>query len=357
MRGRFDLLACSVRFILPLTITIAVISSTTRGAQAAEPWQAGPASITDDSLFVVQPWEPQDSPWPSPCRPYECQPQPLWYSEPPLESPLVRNVESRKIGDPKSGVLQRVDFSGTWLAGGGISDFGISELTTSLTLGLPFPRRDTPLLITPLFTTRFLEGPPGPDMPPRVYDAELRFRTMRMLNERWGVDLDVSPGWHSDFETSSRKALRITGRGIVAYTWSPALQILLGAVYLDRTDINVLPVAGLIWTPHEDTRLELVFPKPRYARRFYADPYEQLWWYVAGEFGGGTWAVERVSGLVDEVNYRDYRVMLGLDRRVLVGLNGTVEIGYVFGRKLEYETSMPDYDPKSTLMLRTEVWW
>jgi hypothetical protein len=76
------------------------------------------------------------------------------------------------------------------------------------------------------------------------------------------------------------------------------------------------------------------------------------WVYIAGELGGGIWAFEHPSGADDVFSYRDYRVMLGIERKVLGGLGTRVEVGYVFGRKIELTSTSADIFPSDTVMVR-----
>ena len=58
---------------------------------------------------------------------------------------------------------------------------------------------------------------------------------------------------------------------------------------------------------------------------------------MGASFGGSTWAVRRSSGSDDELTLRDYRLLLGYERILNGGTGYSVEMGYVFGRELEYE--------------------
>jgi len=258
--------------------------------------------------------------------------------------------------DARDGVFQKLIFEGTWLAGGGQRGLGESELELRTVLAFPCPTRDSPLIITPGFAVHYTDGPAGVDLPPRLFDAYTQFRWMHRLTPRWAVDLAVTPGVFSDFQQGSDDALRITGHGVVAWTCTPTAKIILGAAYLDRQDVGVLPVAGLIWKPHRDAKFELTFPRPRIARRVYwSGAYTdavQDWIYVAGEFGGGTWAIAPAAGGTDVVNIRDFRIILGAERKVIGGLDARFEVGYVFGRKIEFDTATPDFEPTDTVMLR-----
>lgn len=194
----------------------------------------------------------------------------------------------------------------------------------------------------------FVSGPRQTDLPPRLYDFTLAVPFRQPITDRWSCDLTVRAGWYSDFEGSVRDAVRFPSHAVFYHQTSQTWQWLLGIDYLDRDDVPVLPVAGAVWTPREDLRIEAIFPRPRVAFRCTNDD----WTYLALEMGGGTWGIERSSGAADIVTYRDFRVSLGThtgdaDRVRLI------EIGWSFGRHLEYRSGTPDYDPPDTLLLRS----
>ncbi len=261
--------------------------------------------------------------------------------------------------DARPGMFQKLIFDGQWLPRGGSDGLGFSSLQLKTVLALPVPSRQYPLIITPGFGVHYFDGPAGPDLPPRVYDAYTQFRWMRRLGTRWGIDLAVTPGVFGDFQRDSGENFRVTGHAVAAWTYTPATKFVLGVAYIDRMSTPVLPVCGLIWTPHDDVKFELVFPHPRIARRIYTfgacTDDVQDWLYVAGEFGGGIWAVEQTSGAIDQVDYTDFRVVLGLQRKVIGGLDAQLEAAYVFGREIRYASGTPGLEPADTVMLRGGV--
>jgi hypothetical protein len=129
-----------------------------------------------------------------------------------------------------------------------------------------------------------------------------------------------------------------------------------GVAYLDREDLRILPFAGLIWEPTPDWKLELMVPRPMIARRVRWEGAMgddvQDWFYIAGELGGGSWAIRRASGLNDVLTYSDLRLILGLERRVLFDVDYRLELAYVFARKVEYNSPSPSFDPSDTVMVR-----
>jgi len=258
--------------------------------------------------------------------------------------------------DARDGVFQKLIFDSTWLDSGSDQGFGIVELELKTVLGLPYPSRRSPLVVTPGFAVHYLEGPVGSDLPSRVYDATVEFRWWKRFTPRFGIDFALTPGVFSDFEQGNDEALRFPGHVVARYEWTPRADVILGAAYLDREDVNVLPICGLTWRPSDDLTLDLVFPHPRIARRVYwagaCTEEVQDWAYVGGEFGGGTWAIRRAAGADDVLTYRDFRVILGLERKALGGLDARLEIAYVFSREIQYASDLPDVEPSDTVMLR-----
>jgi hypothetical protein len=265
--------------------------------------------------------------------------------------------------DARKGFFQKVFLTDTWLARLGDGGFGMNDLEAGAVFALPFPTRTWPLLITPGFIAHWLDGPAGVDLPPRVYEAYTEFRWLPRFTQRLRADAAIMPTYNSDFR-ASRDALRITGYGAGIWQWTPKMKLVLGASYLDRHDVAVLPIAGISWHPSDDWKLDLVFPKPKIARRIgqYGTlcpasggsccPEIEYWLYVAGELGGGIWAFEHTDGIEDVFSYRDYRLMLGIERKVFFGLDSRLEVGYAFNRRIEFQSGLPDVEPGDTVMVR-----
>ncbi|HBO45148.1 MAG TPA: hypothetical protein DD670_14715 [Planctomycetaceae bacterium] len=273
----------------------------------------------------------------------------------PLEKQIEENIWDRPI-DARNGFFQEMSWDNTWLCGGSAPHhFGMFETEVRGTFALPLPTRRHPLLLMPGFAAYFLEGPKGADLPPRLYDAYVQLRWLHKLSPRWSADLSVTPGIYSDFEQSSDEAFRISGHFGAMFDWTPTTKIALGVVYLDRDDYRVLPFAGVIWEPSRDLIVELMVPRPQVSRRVYwhgaMTDETQDWLYIAGELGGGTWAI-RADEAADTLTYSDLRLIVGLKRNVLFGVDYRVEMAYVFARKIKFRSDTPQIDPTDTIMLR-----
>jgi hypothetical protein len=254
----------------------------------------------------------------------------------------------------KSGLLQRIELQQSYLPDLGGDGMTVVDLENSFTIGLPFPDRDSPLLITPGFDVHLLSGPTSTDLPAHLYDTYLGVRWLRRVSPTIMLNSSVSPGWFSDWESNETDALRAPAQSLIIYDWTPQTQVIAGLVYLDRVDLNFLPAVGVIYKPNDAVRIEAVMPRPKAAVRVRQNRRFEDWLSIAGEFGGGEWSIERADGRDDILVNRDYRVVLGLERKNLVGmLGGRVEIGYIFGRVYQYRlTNDPDYEPADTMLIR-----
>ena len=282
---------------------------------------------------------------------------PIYLDQLPEFCSLPENLEPQLPPGARSGLFQKIFVTGSWLPQLDNESLGVSDFETGITFGIPFFRVTTPLLITPRFAVHYLDGPNTPDLPARVYDAEVTFRHLRKFgNGPWAMNVAVTLGHYSDFEKSDADAFRVTGQALAVYESSPATQWIFGAAYINRKDLSVVPIVGVIHQPTPDIKYEAVLPRPRIAMRLPGDALgsnTQRWVYLAGEFGGGIWSIQRPTSLTqDLLTYNDYRVLLGIERKRTGGLSHHLEIGYVFGRELQFSSATPDVELNDSLFVR-----
>jgi hypothetical protein len=276
---------------------------------------------------------------------------------PPSEAPSPANDEGLTSDEPITldgsteppPVTSLRDFLGyrystsslDWIPGGG-DQFGMfslvwdqyekSGVNEGLGIGMGF---------------HFLGGPEQTDMPPRVFDFSLGYQIRRRLGA-FGFDLATAVMASSDFEGSARKGIRFPSHAVGFLSIRPAIEAVFGVDYVDRGDIQLLPVAGLILTPNPEMRFELVFPRPRAV--FQLTDRHRL--YLAGELGGGTWAIEREALGNDLATYRDLRASIGIEYLHNDGQRSAFEIGYLFDRRLEYSSGVGDMHLDDAAILR-----
>lgn len=232
----------------------------------------------------------------------------------------------------------------TWLAGDNFGMFSIESFPT-LEFG-----KDSAVLFGSGF--HFLNGPAGtgidaPDMPPRLFDLHTAFHVRKQFNDRAMLDVKLGVGVFTDFEGSARKGVRFPGHVVGYNELTRTLVSVMGLEVLDRDDISVLPVGGLVWSPHRDLIFEAVFPRPRISMRL--DDESAM--YFGGELGGGTWAIQRDNTTNDNVTYRDLRVVWGIEKYGK-GSDSTIEIGWAFDRSLEYRSGLGNTHFDGAIILR-----
>jgi hypothetical protein len=124
---------------------------------------------------------------------------------------------------------------------------------------------------------------------------------------------------------------------------------------LDRVDIKILPAGGFYYRPTPDWDMYLVFPNPKVRKFMTAVGNTKWWWYVAGEYGGGSWTVERQT-TDDRIDINDIRVIGGLEWETQTHIRGHIEAGYVFDREVVFVSGDPgSFKPDDTIMLRAGV--
>ncbi len=197
------------------------------------------------------------------------------------------------------------------------------------------------------FGFHVFSGPEQSDMPPRAYDFSIGYQ----IRQRIGLlafDLAAAVQASSDFNGNAQKGIQYPGHGVGFLAVRPELDLVFGVDYLDRADIKLLPVAGLIWKPNPGMRFELVFPRPRAVFQL-TDAY-RLYFY--GELGGGSWAINRPTLGDNVATYRDLRACIGLESVEKDGRQSAIEVGYLFDRRLEYTSGIGNMRLDDAVMLR-----
>ncbi len=204
--------------------------------------------------------------------------------------------------------------------------------------------------MTTNFNLHLLSGPTVTPLPPRLYDFELGYQLRNTLSELFSYDCSAMVGVYSDFEDSARDGVRFPAHAVGMFHVGPRADLVFGVDYLDRDDIKVLPVGGLVWHDpvRPQLRYELVFPRPRidwtlsHSTRL----------YCGGGLGGGTWDIELPNESNDVMTYRDYRLVMGIERSNDSGGTWGWEAGWVFSRKLEFRSLAPDHSFDDAFVIR-----
>jgi len=268
-------------------------------------------------------------------------------------SPTPKSTElylSRFPNNKRTGVFQRVNFNTLWVPKSGSHGLGMTELDLSAMFALPLPTPDSPLLLTPKFSTTFFDSKQWESK--TFYTTGLGMRWLRPIaKNKLTADIGLSVLYSGDFHVRTGDAMRFPAHIAGIWNFNPRTKIVFGVVYSDRRDsYNWFPMAGLIWTPSDDISVELLVPRLRVAQRvhWFGSTGGEDWLYTAFEFGGGSWGYEPIEGRVE---YRDFRLLLGYERRMRSGFTLGLEVGGMFDRQIEVDQRGKDR-PSDSVFLR-----
>lgn len=261
--------------------------------------------------------------------------------------------------------LNNLTLKHTWIEGDTGNELDINDTELSTTLLFPrVPFSTQPLRVTPGFILHLWAGPSEPtdaDLPARAYSGFLGFHFHTSPDRPLQGEIQVRPGVYTDFQTFNIDSFRFPGFGLIKYQLTERLQIKGGIEYYDRLRVQMLPAGGVLWTPNPQTRFDIYFPRPKLAQYVTTVGNQDLWWYVSGEYGGGSWTIQRDSGFGDRIDYNDIRVALGIEfgpaqRMANADSLGFFEAGFVFRREVIYaQNPAHNFEPTNTFMLRAGV--
>jgi hypothetical protein len=199
------------------------------------------------------------------------------------------------------------------------------------------------------FGATTIDSPDGFDLPDTLYNVQLELRWLRPVNEWMAVDTAVGGAWFTDFNTPASRGFRVTGRVLLFMTHSETLKSAVGVVYLGRDNLVAVPAVGLIYSPREDVRYEVMIPRPRAMWRLGKSETHEQWGYLGAElFGGNNWAIDHADGREDVFIYSDYRLLAGFEYKATAGPTLRAEAGFVFAREARFEVDPRELEPGST---------
>jgi hypothetical protein len=268
---------------------------------------------------------------------------------------------------PYQRLFREIRLEDTYLTGESSSpgDLNWNMAEVSATAVFPFFYQQAPLLLTPGFAVNSIAtmgqgGVNDAALPANLYGAYLDTAWKPQITNFLSADLGVRVGVYSDFDHVSSDSIRIMGRGLLVMALTPKMQLAGGVVYFDRLKTQILPAGGVIWVPNEDVRFEILFPRPKLSKRLTTLGTTQVWGYLGGEYGGGSWTVQLDNGMgfaaSDRIDLNDIRITAGLEWRCYTGTRVWFETGYVFNREIIYKTnSQLNFNPDNTFMIRGGV--
>lgn len=330
------------------------------GAAAAPPTLYGtPATYGTPGVYTpptVQQVFSQPAPGFGTTAPPVVYPGTPYAAPPPTTSPMM--ATGMKL-------FQNLHFDYTFLQGKDGNELQINDFFLTSTIAFPnFLWTGQPWFISPGFGLHLWSGPwdgnPAHVLPPNAYSAFLDLGYQSDPNKQVGVELAGRIGVFTDFETfESSESVRPSGVALLRINLSPTMTLKGGVEYINRADIKIFPAGGLVWTPNPRTRWDIYFPQPKLASYLATVGNNDLWGYLAGEYGGGVWTIDQGDPYgVTLFDIDDIRVMAGLEFGAagFTGIGkqtGFIEIGYVFQRNLVFVTHPDDNTTLAeTFMLR-----
>ena len=309
-----------------------------------------------------------------------------------LDPYFSRNPSSwatTSIREGRNSLFQSVGFEASSAANTGVLRCGLLETRADVTLGLPLPTVQTPLLISPTFAWTQIETPetlPTPfDDKLSLFSQGLAFQYYVPLNERLLINVNVNAFYNTDYHSNASDAWFFNGYAAAAWKINPTTNLLFGVYHNPAAESwKTIPVGGLVWKPREDFYLEAMIPYPKIAKRvdlgvvdknIDASPH---WIYLAGEVGGNIWAFETAStselsnrpfatpnveaelaalrrdaiwaGRQARVRYFDFRLFAGLETKSGRDVDWALEAGVALARELAIQTidNGPKFDRRYT---------
>ncbi|MCA9216487.1 MAG: hypothetical protein KDB27_25635 [Planctomycetales bacterium] len=260
--------------------------------------------------------------------------------------------ESRKPGLTTYQLFQspkteyRVYESTTTIIPASASNFGWFSLSSTPLMKSKFVDCDSSFSITGGMGIHFVRGPVTTPIESRLFDFVGGVQWRKTVSPGFSFDVASSVGVYSDFEDSARDGIRLPSHAVGFLDFGLA-DLVFGVEYVDRDDIKLLPVGGLVLR-NQWIRAELVFPRPRVD--FAVTESESL--YFKGLLGGGSWDIERPDESNDVLTYRSYEVTLGVQSIDEDNNVSALEIGYVFDRDIEFRSSTFEQRLDDSLIIR-----
>jgi hypothetical protein len=255
-------------------------------------------------------------------------------------------------------LIENTGFEYTWLPKFQTGDLQTHDFDFRTTVTFPnFLFGPQPLKITPGFILHLWDGPAAlPGLPSRAYTGYIDCAWNPRFTPQFGAELNFTPRIGTDFNTITSQSVRAAGKGAAILWFSDAFAVKFGVDYINRADIKMLPILGVIWKPDPKTHFDISIPSPRLSKYLSTVGTSDIWWYLGAEYGGGTWTLQYPGGIKSLTDINDIRVFGGFEWNFMRGVRDVksfIELGYVWDREIVYTVNQAlNYKPDDTLMIR-----
>jgi hypothetical protein len=179
-----------------------------------------------------------------------------------------------------------------------------------------------------------------------------------MVGNDVGAFLYLRPGFYTEdrLDISSFDIPVTLGRAFILQ--QDRLYLIVGATGAGlRGEFPVLPIAGVIWKPNDRLNFFLVPPEPRISYKVTRD----LDVFVNGQIVGGSFRTHRDTAVRPErlqnatLDYTEYRAGLGLEYRCSPSVAVTVNGGYAFQRRFDFDRAGEELEADGAPFVRAAL--
>lgn len=217
----------------------------------------------------------------------------------------------------------------SWQLGFGES-IGLSD-ATRLRLGVEWTRHELDL-----------SGPRW--LPERLQSIAAPIGIVHRWDERWSLLANLQPRFASAGSSLSSAGFDVPVLALASYRANPELTWSFGFRYSDRSDVSLLPIAGVVWRFAPGWEAGLAFPETGLS--YQATP--RLTYRAVATFHGGDYRLEtdprapadRNGGSLDDawLEYREIRTGVAVDYAVSDALRVRADVGVVVDQRFDYFT-------------------
>lgn len=282
-----------------------------------------------------------------------------------LDAPEMETwADSYLLPSVQEGAFHKITANALWAPKSGLLEF--AQLGVRATFAFPLPKKTSPLLVSPGFSGWFFDKDItksrhwlGSSLD--LYSANCEIRWIKPISSQYYLEIGAAPGIHSAFKYSTAEGFRIPAHLGLIWKYNPRTKVKLGCAFLDRFDSDWLPFGGIVWAPDElEMVFELMFPNPKISKRIRwwgaaAGNDISDWLYISGELAGDCWTLKNDDGRIHSLAYRDYRVMIGYEKKTAGCVNFAVEVGGMFGRKLKSDWNSEEISPDPGVFVRLKL--
>jgi hypothetical protein len=234
-----------------------------------------------------------------------------------------------------------VSYVGDGYVNGGVGD--ISEIRNTIKTTATIPVSEGIFLNVGADWERLsfgLPGGPSPALPNTLQVAAAVLGFDMALSEDWIMRFEIQPGIYSDFKDISFDDFNCPVTIGFSYLQSEDVQWVFGLAAAPRSEIPVLPGAGVRWRFEDDWTLNAILPQPRIEY----SGFENITLYVGANLYGGTYVVSENFGNQvgkpglnnDPVDYLEARTGVGANWKIMPALSLEAEAGAMVYRRIDY---------------------